>query len=76
MSLFEEARAFGIIDIPSWQPYCFRVFVSQHHPIMIHTTYQPIRVYWSGAIIVGEMDNGEIRRYRSLSDSDYEIVYT
>jgi hypothetical protein len=76
MDLYEEARAFGIIEIPTWQRDCFRVFINQHHIITLYTTCQPIRVYWSGLTIVVEMENGEIRRYRSLSDSDYQVVYT
>lgn len=75
MNEFEQARSYGIIDIPTWMRCCFRVFLDQHYPVPVQTSEQPVRAYWSGSVIVVEMENGEIRRYHGLSESSFTIVY-
>jgi hypothetical protein len=32
-------------------------------------------VYWSGASLIVEMQNGQLRRYFGLGSEDFEIVY-
>ena len=74
--LFEEAREFGVVDIPSWSPCCFRVFVDQHRVVSMSTSGQPVDAHWSGGSLIVKMDDGQIRRYYSLSESSYDIIYT
>lgn len=72
--LFEQARAYGMVDIPRVAPGCFRVFINYYDAIQMWTSGQPIDAYWSGGALVVEMDNGEIRRYHTLSDTGYQII--
>lgn len=72
---FIEARAYGVVDIPRFCKWCFRVFVNQHRSIMIQTAGQPIHVYWSGSVLLVEMDDGQLLRYHDLIESAFQIVY-
>lgn len=76
MNEFEQARCYGIVDIPRYTSCCFRVFLTQHHFITVQTSGQPMDVYWQGCVLIAEMENGQLRRYFGLSESSYEIVYT
>jgi len=73
---FQDARNYGIVDIPRHSAWCFRVFINQHYFITMQTSGQPMDVYWQGNSLIVEMENGQLRRYFGLSESSYEIVYT
>jgi hypothetical protein len=75
MSQFQEARMYGVVDVPRYCQWCFRVFINQYNPILIQTSGQPMDVYWSGASLIVEMQNGQLRRYFGLGSEDFEIVY-
>jgi len=76
MSQFQEARAYGVTDVPRHRHWCFRVFVNQYNPILVQTSGQPMDVYWSGSSLIVEMESGQLRRYFGLGSEDFEIVYT
>lgn len=76
MNDFEQARCYGIVDIPRHSAWCFRVFVTQHYFVTMQTSGQPMDVYWSGDVLIVEMESGQLRRYFGLTESAYEIVYT
>lgn len=72
---FDEARIAGVIDIPRYCGNCFRVFTDHSNCVTIQTSHQPIDVYWSGASIIAEFADGEMRRYYDLSEGCYELIY-
>lgn len=72
--LFEQARIFGYVDIPSNNESCFQAWVNNNQPIMISTYGQPLHVYWNGSSIIVEMDSGQVRRYHDISSDSYIII--
>lgn len=73
MNEFEQARMFGLIDIPPGQQ-CFRPFIDKYNPVMIETLGQPVRAMWQGNQIIVDMENGDTRVYNSLSSAGYYRV--
>jgi hypothetical protein len=73
MNEFEQARQFGLIDIPSGMQ-CFRAFIDRYNSIMVQTAGQPIRGMWQGNQIIIEMSSGDTLVYNSLSPAGYYRV--
>lgn len=74
MSEFEEARSFGLIDLPYGQS-CFHVHLDRYRFIRVGTDGNPRKAMWQGNSILVEMSWGERRVYdSSLSPSGYFAI--
>lgn len=75
MSLLQESRRCGMIDLPKNIGPCFRVWQSDYDCVTIPTGQYPSRAMWQGENIIVEFESAPTRIYHGLDSAAYTQIY-
>jgi hypothetical protein len=75
MSLMQESKSFGMIDLPKNLGPCFRVWQSDYNCTTVLTGQYPTRAMWQGEKIIVEFETAPTRVYHDLDSSAYTQIY-
>jgi|LauGreDrversion4_2_1035121.scaffolds.fasta_scaffold49857_7 hypothetical protein len=75
MSIMQESKSFGMIDLPRNVGPCFRVWQSNYECVTVPTGQYPTRAMWQGDSIIVEFETAPTRVYHDVESAAYNQIY-